>query len=238
MITLQRLHLALAISCVVTLAHAEPPSDQWKSTVELGFVTTSGNTETETLNVKASTATNRTKWRHKLSATVLRASDASQTTAEKYSLNGKSDYKLTDPAYLFVTLNYDDDKFSGYDYQATEAVGYGWRVIEDKTLQLDLEAGPGARQSRLNNGQSDTEGLLRLAATLDWQISDSSKFGEALSIEAGEDSTISKSETTLSSQVSDSLSMKLTLLLKHNSDVPPGVDKSDTQTSATLVYSF
>ncbi len=77
-----------------------------------------------------------------------------------------------------------------------------------------------------------------MAATLDWRISDSSTFGEALSIEAGEDSTISKSETTLTSQVSDSLSMKLTLLLKHNSDVPPGVDKSDTETSATLVYSF
>ncbi len=238
MITAQRISLALAIYFVATLSNAASPSEEWKSTIELGFVTTSANTETETLNVKAGTATNRTKWRHKLSVTVLRASDASQTTAEKYTLSGKSDYKLTDPAYLFVTLNYEDDKFSGYDYQATEAVGYGWRIIEDKTLQLDLEAGPGARQSRLNNGQNDTEGLLRMAATLDWRISDSSTFGEALSIEAGEDSTISKSETTLTSQVSDRLSMKLTLLLKHNSDVPPGVDKSDTETSATLVYSF
>ncbi len=131
MITAQRISLALAIYFVATLSNAASPSEEWKSTIELGFVTTSGNTETETLNVKAGTATNRTKWRHKLSVTVLRASDASQTTAEKYTLSGKSDYKLTDPAYLFVTLNYEDDKFSGYDYQATEAVGYGWRIIED-----------------------------------------------------------------------------------------------------------
>ena len=232
--------LALALTCASTalVANAETATGEWHSSVELGFVATGGNTETETLNIKANTRTDRQQWRHKFGVSVLKASETNTTTAEKYSLNGKSDYKLEDPSYLFIAVNYEDDKFSGFDYQATESIGYGWRVIDDKTMQLDLEAGPGARQSRLNNGQTDNEGLLRLAASFDWQLSETSKFAEALSIEAGEDSTISKSETSLTSQVNESLSMKLTLVLKHNSDVPPGVTNTDRETSATLVYSF
>jgi putative salt-induced outer membrane protein len=233
------LALLLGIAAVCP-AHAEDQKKpgQWHSSIEIGFVSTSGNTETESLNLKASTATEREKWRHKLGATVLKASDANQTTAEKYTLSGKSDYKLQKPTYLFATINYEDDRFSGFDYQASEAVGYGWRVIEQKTLELDLEIGPGARQSRLNNGQTDSEGLLRLGANLDWQVSETSKFAEAFSVEAGENSTISKSESSLTSQVNSRMSMKLSLTLKHNSDVPPGVNSMDRETSATLVYSF
>ena len=70
------------------------------------------------------------------------------------TLNGHSDYKLESPAFLFATISYEDDKFSGYDYRITESVGYGRRVIDESDLSLDLEIGPGVRQSKLNNGAS------------------------------------------------------------------------------------
>jgi putative salt-induced outer membrane protein len=219
-------------------AQEKPESALWKLSAELGLVSTSGNTETETLNAKASAATDRAEWRHQVDLSILRASDSTSTTAKQFNLAGQSDYKLDNKGYLFVTLAYEDDKFSGYDYRVTESIGYGRRVIDDEGLTLNLEIGPGLRQSKLDNGDSENESMIRGAAKLDWAISKTSHFAEVFTVEAGEDATVTKSVTSLSSQIEGNLSMKLTFTYKNTSDVPVNVDKTDTETSVTLVYSF
>lgn len=210
----------------------------WKASAELGFVSTTGNTETETLNAKAKASTDREKWRHKAEITSLNSSDATTRTAQKVTLMGKSDYKLEGKNFLFGVVSYENEKFSGYDYRVTEAIGYGRRVVENADMILDLEVGPGARQSKLDNGDTENESMLRVAAAYDWTISKTSKFSEVFTVEMGEDVTVSKSVTSLSSQIEGNLSMKVTLTYKNTSDVPVGVENTDTETAVTLVYNF
>lgn len=210
----------------------------WKASAELGFVSTTGNTETETLNAKAKASTDREKWRHKAEITSLNSSDATTRTAQKVTLMGKSDYKLEGKNFLFGVVSYENEKFSGYDYRVTEAIGYGRRVVESTDMILDLEIGPGARQSKLDNGDTESESMLRVAAAYDWAISKTSKFSEVFTVEMGEDVTVSKSVTSLSSQIEGNLSMKVTLTYKNTSDVPVGVENTDTETAVTLVYNF
>lgn len=210
----------------------------WKASAELGYVSTSGNTDTETLNAKAKATTDREDWRHTFEINALSSSDTDVKTAEKYLLMGQSDYKLDDANFLFGVVTYENDKFSGYEYRVTEAIGYGRRVIDDDDLILDLEIGPGARQSKLDSGETDSEGVIRGAAKLDWAISSTSKFAEILTVEAGEDVTVSKSITSLSSKINGSLSMKFTYTYKTTSEVPVGIDDTDTETAVTLVYDF
>jgi len=220
-------------------AEATTEKSLWKASAELGFVSTTGNTETETLNAKAKASTDRQQWRHEVEATSLNSSDATSTTAQKFTLSGKSDYKLEGGKnFIFGTVAYENEKFSGYEYRVTEAIGYGRRVLEDDVKTLDLEIGPGARQSKLDNGDTESEMLVRAAAIFDWTISKTSKFGEALTVEAGEDVTVTKSVTSLSSQIEGNLSMKVTFTYKNTSDVPVGVDETDTETAVTLVYDF
>ena len=230
--------LATAMLVAGNVYAEEAPKSLWKASAELGFVTTSGNTETETLNAKAAASTDREQWRHKGEVTALKSSDAVNTTAEKYTLMAQSDYKLGGKNFLFGVITYDDDKFSGYDYRVTEAIGYGRRVIEETDMTLDLEIGPGARQSKLDSGETDSEGLIRAAAIYNWTINKTSKFGEALTVEAGEDVTVTKSVTSLSSQIEGNLSMKVTFTYKNTSEVPVGVEETDTETAITLVYNF
>lgn len=210
----------------------------WKASAEIGYVATSGNTDTTTLNAKGMASTEREKWRHTLEITALNSEDENVTTAEKYTFVAQSDYKLGKPNFLFGNISYEDDKFSGYEYRVTESVGYGRRVVENDEVVLDLEIGPGARQSKPDNGSSDSEGIVRGAAKLKWKISDTSKFSEILTVEAGEDVSISKSVTSLSSKINGSLSMKLTYTYKYTSEVPVGIDDTDTETAVTLVYDF
>jgi putative salt-induced outer membrane protein len=240
-------HLAFSTVALIATANSyaetsvdTPANGEWKGNVELGFVTTTGNTETETLNAKAKVETEREKWRHAIKAEALNSSNSTSSTAERYLLAGQSDYKFGERKqnYLFILLSYEDDRFSGYDYRAEETFGYGRRVLERPSLALDLEIGPGARQSKLENDGTDNEFTVRGAAKLAWAISDTSTFSEDLSVVKGEDVTITKSITALSAQIAGSLATKLTYTIKNTSDVPTGIEKTDTEMAVTLVYDF
>ena len=76
----------------------------WKSNVEIGFVKTGGNTETETLNAKARAETEREKWRHTVNLEVLNSSDKSVATAERYILSGQSSFKMGPKNFFFVLV--------------------------------------------------------------------------------------------------------------------------------------
>ena len=80
--------------------------------------------------------------------------------------------------------------------------------------------------------------IVRGALDYQWKISDTATFKQLLSTEIGDDNTKSKSETSVSAQISGGLSLKVSLILDHNSDVNDNTDNLDTQTAVTLVYSF
>ena len=241
------------ISMVVTLASslqvtgnvlAEEAKSPWKSSVELGVINTTGNTETQTTAAKADVTYEVEKWRHNGHAEAYGSSseDAvtgeSVTSAERYLLAGKSDYKFTELDYAFGLVKLQKDLFSGFEYEHVVAVGYGRKVIKQADMELDVEIGPGVRFFKVDNGVSDEEALLRLAGKYWWAISDNSKFTQDLVVEIGEDLTTTTSVTGLQANLNSSLAMKVTFTAKNKSDVPPGVEETDTETAVTLVYNF
>lgn len=231
--------VSILIAYSQTLVAAETTkAPEWKASAELGYVSTSGNTETDTLNAKASATTEREKWRHKVEITALNTSDAGGATAEKYTAMGQSDYLLKAPNYLFANISHEKDRFSSFEYQTSENIGYGRRVIDESNMKLDLEIGPGARQSKIEGASSDNETTVRAALKFEWDISKTSKFNEVLTIDSGEDITITKSVTSLASQIEGNLSMKITYTYKETSEVEVGFDDTDTETAVTLVYTF
>jgi len=227
-----------AILLLLTSNAAYVNASTWSGEAELGLVMTTGNTETQSINAKTKVANEREKWRHTLIAEALNTADNIRTTSEKYFLSGKSDYKFSEFEYFFGIVTYEDDRFSGYEYQVSEVLGYGRRIIHEPRLALDIEGGPGARQSKITNGNSDNELIVRLGGNLEWKISESANFSEKLSTEIGENITITKSITALKAQIVGSLAMKVSLTIKHTSEVPLESKKTDSETALTLVYSF
>lgn len=230
---------SLFIVSLLAAGAAGAADEGWKGEAELGVVLTSGNTETQSISGKAKVGHERRKWRHGATFEALNTKDEDTTTAERYTLTGQSAYKMTERQYLFGLITYDADRFSGFEYQLSEALGYGIKAIDRETLELGLEAGLGARQSKLEeSGDTENEGIVRLAGHLAWQISGTSEFTQGLSSEIGEESTITRSVTALKSQVAGNLAMKISYSVKHVSDVPDDVRHTDQETAVTLVYSF
>lgn len=231
---------AMLCAGTISLAHAAP----MKGEAELGYVMTNGNTKTESLTAKAKGTKEYDVWRHKVAAEALNASSRDNTTgennrtAERYLAMYTADYKLSERGYVFGQINYEDDRFSGYDYRAAELLGYGRDLLKTDTLLINAEASAGMRQSKLDNGGSDDEMIARLLGHLNWKISDTSTFDEELTIEPGEEQTIYKSVSGLKVKINTSLAMKAAYTLKHTTDVPVGVRETDSETTLTLVYSY
>lgn len=210
----------------------------WSSEAELGFIKTKGNTETESLNFKFGLNNKRKDWEHSLKLESANSSDSMGSTAERYFLLLRTQYSLSELAYIFGRVQYEDDRFSGFNYQSSEVIGYGRRLANTDTLKLNAEVGAGLRQNDFKNGDSTSESIFLMGSDVDWKISKTASLTEDLTVEIGEDRTISKSVTGLKTKINNSLSSKITYTVKHASEVPAGTKKTDTELAVTLVYAF
>jgi putative salt-induced outer membrane protein len=212
----------------------------WTSSIEFGYVAFSGNKETKSLNSRFALSYEIEKWRHAgfVSAQTSSASDQA-TDSEKYTAQAKSDYQYSKSAYSFGIIDYDNTKLSGFDYQASIAVGIGYRFLNQDAHKLKGEMGFGTRKSKDEiTFETNSESITRLAGLYKWKISKTSSFEQTVSYEVGDENKIAKSYSGLSANINDDLALKVSYTAKHQSDVPVGNKKLETITSFTVVYNF
>jgi putative salt-induced outer membrane protein len=208
------------------------------SEAELGAVLTSGNTETQTINARLKSVYDQDVWRLTLKGSAYNNADGDRTTAEKYELSLKGDYKLTDISYVFGLGEYENDRFSGFKYRLRETAGYGRTLHQSDKLHITGEIGAGGRHSKLVNNGTEHEPIVRVASSLIWTISKSATLTEDATVEAGRRGFVSKSVTALQNEIIGNLSSKISVTLEHTSQVPVGSKKLDTETAITLLYKF
>jgi len=233
--------LMLAVAHVLAADEEEKDKKEspWTTTAGLGFVNTSGNTNTETLVFKFDTAYEIEKWRHQAHFETLNASADDVSTADRKLLTAQSDYKFTPRDYFYGNIGYEDDKFSGFEYQAKFSLGYGRKVILTDRHQLDAEIGPGYRNFKVDNApDSEDEALLRLAGKYKWMISDYSDFTQDLISDFGELQDELRSVTGLRTSIYESLALRLTYTVRYLDKVPVGNENYDRTTAITLDYTF
>ncbi len=241
------LRKAVAVTAVVftPLAFGQD-ADNWKGETELGVLITSGNTEETNIKGRLGLIHEVETWRNTGEFRTNYSETEDETTAEKYLAALETNYKFSENQYWFLRGAYEDDRFSGYDFESSLTTGYGQRVWNSGERSfLDLSAGAGYRYNKLEmvNAQgedAEKEAIARLAGQFDYALSENALFRQKLSTEIGldENNTITESETSLQANVVGNLSMKAAFRVKHLSDPPAGSEDTDTETSLSLLYGF
>jgi putative salt-induced outer membrane protein len=227
----------LALLSASTAAFAQ--TDPIVGAAALGYLATSGNTDST--NANASLKLDWTPggpWSHQWTALAIHASTSGTTTAEAYAAGYKARRKISERSYLFGAADWREDQFSGYDRQLTEAVGYGRKLIDNERQTLAVEGGAGAKQSSLIDGSDQTEGVVRGALDYVLHISDNSSFSQKALIESGEDNRYTESVSALHMKIVKDLALVVSYTVKNNSDVPPGIEGTDTFTAISVEYAF
>lgn len=210
----------------------------WSGSVDLGYLASSGNTETSSLNFGVAAEYETLPWIHNLSLSTVRATDSGATTAERLQATYKVDYELNEHDYVYGSLAYEKDRFSGLDRRTSETVGYGRRVLDDERHELDLEAGLGASQLERSDGTSQREMITRLFGDYRWKVSDNASIQQKVLVEAASQNTYLESVSSMRAAINDSLALKLSYTVKRNSEVTAGRENTDTYTSVAISYSF
>lgn len=242
-----RYFITTGLVCAASLACADPaaaPAKLWTGNVEFGYVSTTGNSQSSSIKGHTDVKRERDKWRYLIQADALNTSEDNQRSAERYFLSNKLDYTFAPHTYTFGYASYENDRFSGYAWQGVVSAGIGYRLLDSETMTWDIEGGPGYRYAKISDVTTDPdasdekEAILRLSTKYQWKVSDTATFQQELSMESGSSNTVSRSITSLKTSIIGQLAMKLSYTVKHNTSVPPGTRRTDTETAVTLVYTF
>ena len=217
---------------------AEEDEGPWSGTLSLGYLATSGNTDTTSYNTKFQVGYTRNDWEHQLAGSSTGAEDSGATTAENYNLGWRSAYNFTEHDFVFGTIDWRKDRFAGVTEQMSYAINYGRRVIDNERHLLALGIGVGYRDSDRADGTSSANAIGRGSLLYNWNWTETSGFEQALVAESGSDNTYIESVSAVRTRLIGGFNLVLSYTIKNNSDVPVGTDKTDTQTAVSIEYEF
>jgi putative salt-induced outer membrane protein YdiY len=176
-----------------------------------------------------------------------------ETTDQKWSVLSQTNYTLdaANQNYVYGSAFYEENRFSGFDSQASMSVGWGRRWLENKQSSFDADIGPGFKRDilqltpeqtsqGLTNKSQDTL-ILQAQALYIRKLNEHIEFKQLMvvkhAIERGQNS-IYKAESSITSRLIDSLQLKLNFIVDYNSKVEEDKANLNTETSAVLIYSF
>lgn len=238
---MNRFTLAALLALSSAYGFTQEGQSPWSGDAELGFVASEGNTDAKSVTANGALIWEKGDWKNNSELTSLNTKSEGVRSAEKYFVANRLSYTFSPNNYTFAYLSYDDDRFSGYKYKGTIAFGYGRRLINRDTMLWDAEIGPGYRRAEIAAdaiGDDEEEGILRLSTNFRWDLSPTATFEQKLSVESGDENTVSKSSTSLKTSVAGGVGLKVAYLVNYTENVPPGKVHADKQTTVTMVYSF
>ena len=116
-----------------------------------GYSKTSGNTDTSAGNFLVPRGAHVVgDWKFLFGAEGLYGSTHGETTAQAWDVHGQANYNLTPTLYWYGGARYDDDRFSGFAYQAALTSGVGYQFINTDDTKLTVQVGVGV--PRLQQG--------------------------------------------------------------------------------------
>ena len=212
--------------------------DRWSGSATLGYLSTSGNTESASLNSGFEVGYTVGNWFHRLQAKAINSAQDDETIAEAYEAGWKTEYRFSETDFLFGRVDWRKDRFSGYDHQISETLGYGRRWIDTERHTLNTEIGVGARQLETQDGIEEEDFIVRGGLDYSWRFSETAEFVQELAIESGSENTFIESITALKATLMGDLALVASYTVRNNSDVPVGTQETDTFTALSLEYGF
>ncbi|HKJ09545.1 MAG TPA: DUF481 domain-containing protein, partial [Gammaproteobacteria bacterium] len=178
---------------------------------DLGYTASSGNSRTSNLDTKLRLKYKTGPWTHKLKLGAISSSKSGQTTAERYTGSGKSEYDFSPHNYAFGQVQYIKDLFAGIRQNISETAGYGRRLLDSPSQSLDAEIGAGFSQTQEQKPSlarhHDVIGQVGL--NYKYRISKTSRVKQSFTVQSGRTNTFMESVTGLRVAINGNLGVQL-----------------------------
>jgi len=245
--------LATAAATTARADDAPPPTPEgWSGKGQLGFLSTHGNTSSDSANAKLDLTYLEEPWKHTLSLLGFYGKSGDIVSAERFEAQLQSNYDLTSRLYAFGMLHYTHDEFNGFVYQAEATVGLGYKILDTNADKLSVQLGPGYQRLRPEDLHKDADGaviqrtpgdtesgaIASFGASYEHDFNANTKLTDKLLIESGAANTSVENDLSVQVKMSAKLALAAGWTIQNNSKPPAGLKSEDTSETLSLVYSF
>jgi putative salt-induced outer membrane protein len=240
---LTRKYLFLAVLLAAPAAQA-----QWTGKAELGALFTNGNSESKSANTKLDLTHEAANWRNNFYLAGLYGESAGIATAQRYEARYQADRKITDRFSWFFGVRGEEDKFSGFAYQATVSTGATYKFMDSPTTKLDGSLGVGYKRFQpqtpagagieRTKGAVDDEPVATLGSNYEHSFTDTTKITNKFLGEFGSTNSSLADDLALQVSINQTLALAVGVGVRYNSDPPPLAETTDTQFTVNLVYNI
>jgi putative salt-induced outer membrane protein len=210
----------------------------WKGEGEIGASLTTGTSNSKTLALGVYLTKEDLEWRYKIAAIANYQRSDDVTTAERYLASYEGNYRFTPRFYALGLLQWEQDRFAGFNARYSESLGAGYTIIDTPLFNWQISSGPALRQTKLVTHEAQSDASLRADALFLWKISPATVFNEEIGAYIGGNDSTYFSTTSLTTKIMGDLSARTSFNITSESNPPPRIDNTNTITRVTLVYSF
>lgn len=247
------------LCCLPLLANAEDSKDvsPFTASAELGMLYKTGNTKSADVKTGFDVKYEKDLWRSTMALDLLvkktektdaNGEDHFETSDQKWTFVSKTNYTLDSSSknYIYGDVAYEDNRFSGFENQSSISAGWGREWFKNEKASLFADIGPGYKRDvtkATDTTESETQSsfIIQAQALYLRKINDHVEFKQTLSAKyspKSDENSKYKAETSITTKLIETLALKFSFIVDHNTKVEEGTEQTDTQTAVTLVYNF
>lgn len=217
-----------------------PPPPLVKAEIDLGFVSTSGNTSVRTLNVGEQLSVKPGPWKFGETFAIVDGYTGGVETANNIAAGVRADYSVSSRFRLYALVNFTRNRFAGIARRFDEAAGLAYGVLTGPVNVLDVEAGAG-RQQNVVMGPLQEYWVGRLAVHYHLNFTTRASFDQKVEDLGDVDNPknmLINTESSVVAPISNNAGLKLGYIVHFANQPQPGFKKADTILSAGLQLLF
>lgn len=251
--------IVATLCCIpfISVAEEKKETSPFSASAELGLLYKTGNTKSADIKTGFDFKYEEDLWRSTLALDLLvkktektddQGAKQFETSDQKWTFESKTNYTLGEKQknYVYGNVSYEDNRFSGFENQSSVSAGWGREWFKNEQASLFADIGPGYKRDvtkATDTMASETQSafIIQAQALYVRKINEHVDFKQLLSAKYAPKSGANskyKAETSITTKLIETLALKFSFIIDHNTEVDEGIERTDTQTAMTIVYSF
>lgn len=210
----------------------------WKGRIEGGGFLSSGTTDEIGISAGFTLTRQGLAWSHKFAGNADYRRANGRTSRERLVASYEPRYRFDPKGFVYGILQYEHDPFLSFDNRYSASAGVGYKLVEEKKIELSIDAGPSLRYVDYTDGITETRVGVRSSGDFSWKLTPTLTLRQSGSafVETGVSSLTSL--TALDAKIGARVSARLSYNVQYETESLFALDGIDTLSKLTLVYDF
>ena len=233
--------VALLVGLAASALADEPPPKPLKIKADLGYVSTAGNTQVQTLTGTEKVEYKTGFWLFTQNAAAVWGTEKGAETAGRYLAGLRADRKFSKRVSLYGVASWDRNVYAAIAREFVEDAGLAYHALIPNPHQLDLELGAGATQRHTTLDQQQNFGNGRAALDYRYYFKEKGYLeaeGVYLSNFQTPDDYQWTAKAALVAPLSNGLAMKIGYNYAYRNEPPADVKKWDSTFAAGVQVTY